>query len=76
VKFEFRNRPSKSIANPSKTSIMGKETNEVAAFKQFAEKELKNHIAELNTHYQNEPLASDELKQEAYKEHQKYILRN
>lgn len=50
---------------------MERETNEVTAFKQFAEKELKNHIAELNTRYQNEPLASDELKQEAYKEHQK-----
>jgi hypothetical protein len=50
---------------------MEKETKEVEAFKQFAEKELKNHLAELNTRYQNEPPASNELKQQAYKEHQK-----
>lgn len=50
---------------------MEKETNEVVAFKQFAEKELKNHIAELNTRYQNEPLASKKLNQEAYEAHQK-----
>ena len=50
---------------------MEKETNEVGAFKQFAEKELKNHLVELNTRYQKESLSSHELKQQAYKEHQK-----
>jgi len=50
---------------------MEKETNEVGSFKQFAEKELKNHLAELNTRYENESLGSKEVKQQAYKEHQK-----
>jgi hypothetical protein len=50
---------------------MEKETNEVKALKHFAEEELKNHLAELYTLYQNEPLSSKELKQQAYKEHQK-----
>ena len=50
---------------------MEKETNKVGAFKQFAEKELKNHLAELNTRYQKESLSSHELKQQAYKEQQK-----
>lgn len=54
---------------------MERETNEVAAFKQFAEKELKNHLAELNTRYQNEPLASNELKRQAYKVHEKVYNR-
>lgn len=54
---------------------MEKETNEVKAFKEFAEKELKNHLAELNTRYQNEPLSSKELRQQAYKEHQKIYTR-
>jgi len=50
---------------------MEKETAEVEEFKQFAEKELKNHLAELNIRYQNEALSPKELKQQAYKEHQK-----
>jgi hypothetical protein len=50
---------------------MEKKTNELEVFQQFAEEELKNHLAELNTRYENEPLGSKELKQEAYEAHQK-----
>jgi hypothetical protein len=50
---------------------MEKKVNEMEVFHQFAEDKLKNHLAELNTRYQNEPLGSKELKQEAYEDHQK-----
>lgn len=49
---------------------MEKKSNEVEVFHQFAEDRLKNHFEELKTRYQNEKLASAELKQQAYKEHQ------
>ena len=49
---------------------MEKKTKEVEVFHQFAEDKLKNHLAEQNTHYQNEPLGSKELKHQAYEEHQ------
>jgi len=50
---------------------MEKNTNALETFRQFGEAELKNHLAELNTRYQNEALGSRELLQQAYEEHQK-----
>ncbi len=50
------------MANPSE---------QIESFRQFAEDELNNHIQELQTNYQNRGLASEELKQQAYAEHEK-----
>lgn len=43
---------------------------QIEIFRHFAENELKNHTAELNTRYQNHELASNDLKQQALSEHQ------
>ena len=50
---------------------MEKNTKTSETFRDFAEKELENHLAELNTKYQNEPMSSKELKGKAYEEHTK-----
>lgn len=50
---------------------MERNANSTQMFQQFAEDRLKNHLAELNTRYENERLASQELKQRAYRDHQK-----
>lgn len=50
---------------------MEKNTKTSETFRDFAEKELENHLAELNTKYQNEPMSSKELKRKAYDEHTK-----
>lgn len=42
----------------------------VDEFRQYAENKLKNHLAELDTRYQDRPLDSEALLQDAYKEHQ------
>ena len=47
---------------------MEKNTKTSETFCDFAEKELENHLAELNTRYQNKPIGSKELKQEAFEE--------
>lgn len=47
------------------------EEDDIKSFRQFAEDRLRNHFYELNTRYQNERLASDQLKLDAYHEHQK-----
>ncbi len=44
---------------------MNNPAEQIESFRQFAEEELKNHIQELQTHYQNRGLASEELKQQA-----------
>ena len=50
------------------------ENNLTAAeeFKAFADKEIKNHLAELNTHYQNRATGAEELA-EAYKKHSEIL---
>lgn len=48
-----------------------KDTNVVEGFHQYAEDKLKDHFEELKTRYENEKLASKELKQQAFNEHQK-----
>ena len=50
---------------------MEKNTKTSEAFREFTEKELENHLAELNTKYQNEPMSSKELIRKAYDEHKK-----
>lgn len=42
----------------------------IQVFHQYAENKLKDHFEELKTRYENEKLASEELKQKAYEEHQ------
>lgn len=44
--------------------------NALKVFNQFAEERLKNHLAELNTRYENEKTDSETMKL-AYAEHQK-----
>jgi len=48
-----------------------KDTNAVEVFHQYAEDKLKDHFEELKTRYENEKLASKELKQQAFNKHQK-----
>ena len=50
---------------------MNSPAEQIESFRQFAEDELNNHIQELQTYYQNRGLASEELKQQAYAEHEK-----
>ena len=49
---------------------MEKKDNSVEIFNQFAEERLKNHLAELNTRYENEKIDSETMEL-AYAEHQK-----
>lgn len=49
---------------------MNNPAEQIESFRQFAEEELKNHIQELQNHYQNRSLSSEELKQQAYAEHE------
>lgn len=49
---------------------MNNPAEQIESFRQFAEEELENHIQELQTNYQNRGLASEELKQQAYAEHE------
>lgn len=44
-------------------------------FEQFATDRLNNHIAELNTRYENEAIDKQTL-EKTYNEHKKYIARN
>ena len=48
-----------------------KDTNAVEVFHQYGEDKLKDHFEELKTRYENEKLASKELKQQAFNKHQK-----
>jgi hypothetical protein len=48
-----------------------KDTNAVEVFHQYAEDKLKDHFEELKTRYENEKLASKELKQQAFNKHRK-----
>ena len=48
-----------------------KDTNTIEVFHQYAEDKLKDHFEELKTRYENEKLASEGLKQQAFIEHQK-----
>jgi hypothetical protein len=48
--------------------MMDTNKNSIDAFKEYADHELKNHQAELNTRYQNESVGSEEL-QKAYSDH-------
>jgi len=50
---------------------MESKTNAIEVFHQFAEDKLKDHFEELKTRYENEKLASEELKRQAFIEHQK-----
>jgi len=50
---------------------MENKSNAIQVFHQYAEDKLKDHFEELKTRYENEKLASDELKQQAFDEHQK-----
>jgi hypothetical protein len=50
---------------------MTDKSNAVETFHQYAEDRLKDHFKELKTKYENEKLASEELKQQAYADHQK-----
>ena len=49
---------------------MENKTNTIQVFHQYAEDKLKDHFEELKTRYENEKLASMELKQQAFSEHQ------
>ncbi len=48
---------------------MSNTAQQIEIFRDFAEKKLNDHTLELETHYQNRELASNDLKQQAYKEH-------
>lgn len=50
---------------------MSNTARQIEIFREFAEKELKNHNVELETHYQGRELASNDLKQQAYTGHKK-----
>ncbi len=49
---------------------MNNPAEQIETFRNYAEEELKNHIQELQTQYQNRGLPSEELKQQAYAEHE------
>lgn len=51
---------------------MTNKTEVVQQFEQFAKERLSNHLAELNTRYENEK-PDKEVLQQAYKEHHKII---
>ena len=50
---------------------MKNDANAIEVFHQYAEDKLKDHFEELKSRYENEKLASEELKQQAFSEHQK-----
>ncbi len=49
---------------------MENNTEAIQQFEQFAKERLSNHLAELNTRYENEKIDKQTL-QQAYREHQK-----
>ncbi len=49
---------------------MSNKKDTVKEFEQYAEGKLKNHVAELNTRYENEKIGKQTL-QQAYRQHQK-----
>ena len=51
---------------------MENNTTSAEQFKNFADKETENHLAELNTHYQNRAIGTEELA-EAYKKHREIL---
>ncbi|MEO8861517.1 MAG: hypothetical protein ABI358_08850 [Ginsengibacter sp.] len=50
---------------------MSNEKNPIEIFSRFAQERLDNHLAELQTKYENRSMASKELTQEAYDNHKK-----
>ncbi|GAC1590115.1 MAG: hypothetical protein NVS3B8_03890 [Chitinophagaceae bacterium] len=50
---------------------MADSAQQIETFRDFAKEKFQNHSLELDTRYQNRELASDDLKQQAYQEHQK-----
>lgn len=48
---------------------MNNPANQIEDFRAFAKNELKNHLHELNTKYQNQEPASIDLIQESYSKH-------
>ncbi len=48
---------------------MSNTAQQIETFRDYAEKQLKEHALEVETHYQNRELASNDLKHQAYKEH-------
>lgn len=52
---------------------MSNTAQQIEIFREFAKKELRNHAFELETHYQNRELASNDLKEQAYKEHRQLL---
>lgn len=56
-----------------KSGIMENNENATRQFQQFAESKLNNHIAELNTRYENERLGSEEVKRRAYRDHREIL---
>ena len=54
--------------NVKKKKITNSNKQPADLFKEYAEKELKNHLAELRTRYENEPVGGDTL-QKGIEEH-------
>jgi superoxide dismutase len=54
---------------------MSKPAKQIEDFRSFAKKELKNHLLELKTKYQNREPASKDIKQEAYREHRQIFVK-
>ena len=50
---------------------MSNEQNPIEIFSRFAQERLDNHLAELQTKYENRSMASKELTIEAYDNHKK-----
>jgi superoxide dismutase len=50
---------------------MSNDKNPMETFSRFAKERLDNHLAELQTKYENKAMASKELTQEAYDNHKK-----
>ena len=50
---------------------MNNEKNPIEIFSLFAQERLDNHLAELQTKYENRSMASKELTKEAYDNHKK-----
>jgi hypothetical protein len=53
---------------------MENKTESIQQFEQFAKERLRNHLAELNTRYENEK-PGKELLQQAYKEHREIFTK-
>lgn len=54
---------------------MSTTADEIEVFRDYAKKKLENHKGELDTRYQNRELASIDLKEQAYKEHEQIFQR-